>query len=131
MVAFDGATIADTTRAKRVLETSHPPVHSISLEEVRTEFLARAGDSSFCEWKVRVGHDSAEVEGKRSGNAAWFYAAPTPVFAAIRDDVALCPSRAGACKVDGVRSKAGDFYGRRIIEEIVGPLAGGPGTRGR
>jgi uncharacterized protein (DUF427 family) len=35
-VVFGGVTLAYTTRAKRVLETSHPPVYYIPPEDVRT-----------------------------------------------------------------------------------------------
>jgi uncharacterized protein (DUF427 family) len=35
-VVFGGITLAYTTRAKRVLETSHPPVYYIPPEDVRT-----------------------------------------------------------------------------------------------
>ena len=34
-VVFGGITLAYTTRAKRVLETSHPPVYYIPPEDVR------------------------------------------------------------------------------------------------
>ena len=33
-VVLGGAVIADTTRAHRVLETSHPPVYYVPLEDV-------------------------------------------------------------------------------------------------
>src|SRR4029077_2932528 len=38
-VRFNGVTIADTRRAKRILETSHPPVYYIPPDDVRMEFL--------------------------------------------------------------------------------------------
>ena len=132
MVVFNGVTIADTTRAKRVLETSHPPVYYVPPDDVRSDLMTRTDDSSFCEWKGRAGYYTLEVEGRRSENAAWFYASPTAAFAAIRDHVAFYPSRVDACYVDGerVRSQEGDFYGGWITDEIVGPFKGGPGTWG-
>ncbi len=36
-VVFNGETIADTRRAFRVLETSHPPVYYIPLDDIRME----------------------------------------------------------------------------------------------
>src|SRR5215203_5954653 len=54
-VVFGGVTLAYTTRAKRVLETSHPPVYYIPPEDIRMEHLKPAGGvsggASFCEWK--------------------------------------------------------------------------------
>ena len=53
-VVFGGVTLAYTTRAKRVLETSHPPVYYIPPEDVRMEHLEPSVGSSHCEWKGRV-----------------------------------------------------------------------------
>ena len=50
-VVFNEVTLAYTTRAKRVLETSHPPVYYIPPEDIRTEHLTLADGTSFCEWK--------------------------------------------------------------------------------
>lgn len=38
-VIFNGVVIAETRRALRVLETSHPPVYYIPPEDVRMEYL--------------------------------------------------------------------------------------------
>jgi uncharacterized protein (DUF427 family) len=131
-VVFDGETVADTTRAKRVLETSHPPVYYVPLDDVRGEFLVRTARSSFCEWKGRAGYYTVRVGDREAPDAAWFYPEPTPAFEPIRNYVAFYPSRMDACYVDDerVRSQEGDFYGGWITGEIVGPFKGGPGTRG-
>ena len=42
-VVFGGVTLAYTTRAKRVLETSHPPVYYIPPEDIRMEHLETLG----------------------------------------------------------------------------------------
>ena len=67
-VVFAGETIADTTRAWRLLETSHPPSYYIPPEDVRQDLLAPAAGRSFCEykgassyWTVRAGGRSAPV----------------------------------------------------------------------
>ncbi|MBL8157712.1 MAG: DUF427 domain-containing protein, partial [Anaerolineae bacterium] len=57
-VEFNGVTIADTMRAVRVLETSHPPVYYIPPEDIRMEFLQTSPRTSFCEWKGRAGYYS-------------------------------------------------------------------------
>ena len=51
VVEFGGVTIADTTRAVRVLETSHPPTFYLPLDDVRRDLLRLADGASFCEWK--------------------------------------------------------------------------------
>ena len=38
-------------RARRVLETSHPPVYYVLPEDVRMEHLTPSDAASLCEWK--------------------------------------------------------------------------------
>jgi hypothetical protein len=49
MVEFAGVTVADSTRAPRVLETSHPPSYYIPREDVRMELLSPSDGLSWCE----------------------------------------------------------------------------------
>jgi uncharacterized protein (DUF427 family) len=131
-VVFGGVTLAYTTRAKRVLETSHPPVYYVPLEDIRMEHLEPAGGGSFCEWKGVAGYYDVVADERREGRAAWYYPDPVPAYAALKDHVAFYPSRMDACWVDGekVEAQEGDFYGGWITRDIVGPFKGAPGTRG-
>src|SRR3712207_7829949 len=47
-VVFGDVTLAYTTRAKRVLETSHPPVYYIPPEDIRMEHLRPSAGTSYC-----------------------------------------------------------------------------------
>src|SRR5579883_875272 len=69
-IIFNGVTIADTHRAKRVLETSHPPVYYIPPEDIRQEYLIKRSRSSYCEWKGRGAYYSLEVGNKRVDDVA-------------------------------------------------------------
>ena len=131
-IVFSGEIIAETTRAFRVLETSHPPVYYFPSEDVRLELLSKAVGASFCEWKGAANYYDLQVGKKSVKNAAWFYPHPTESFAAIKDHLAFYPSKMDACYVDDelVQSQAGDFYGGWITSEIVGPFKGGAGTWG-
>lgn len=131
-VVFNGEVIADTRRARRVLETSHPPGYYIPPEDIKMEYLRPTGRQSWCEWKGRAGYYTVDVAGKQSPDAAWTYADPTAGFEAIKNHVAFYPGRMDACFLDGERVQAqpGDFYGGWITSHIVGPFKGGPGTRG-
>ncbi len=131
-VVLGGEIIADTTRAKRVLETSHPPVYYIPIEDVREGVLVPSSGSSFCEWKGRAAYYSAMTAGRVVENAAWYYPDPTPAFESIRNSVAFYPSRVDACFVgdEQVTPQDGDFYGGWITKAIVGPFKGGAGTWG-
>lgn len=131
-VRFGGETVADTTRAKRVLETSHPPVYYVPPEDIRAEFLRPAEGGSWCEWKGRASYYDVAVGDRVAEKAAWYYPDPTPPFGDLKRYVAFYPSKMEACFVGGerVRAQEGDFYGGWVTPEIVGPFKGGPGTWG-
>ena len=131
-VIFNGVTIADTHRAKRVLETSHPPVYYIPPDDIKMEYLSMTRRATVCEFKGRAGYYSVTVGDKTVLNGAWFYPSPTPAFAGIKDYVAFYPGKMDTCLVDDeqVHAQPGDFYGGWITGDIVGPFKGDPGTEG-
>lgn len=131
-VILNGVAIADTRQAKRVLETSHPPVYYIPPSDIKMEHLVLTPRSSFCEWKGVAGYYTVVVGDKQVQNPAWFYPNPTLEFASIKDYVAFYPHLMDACYVDGeqVQPQPGDFYGGWITSDIVGPFKGALGTWG-
>ena len=131
-VVFGGVTLAYTARAKRVLETSHPPVYYIPPEDIRTEYLTLARGTSFCEWKGAARYYDVSTEERMERRAAWFYPDPVPAYRDLKHYVAFYPSLMDACWVGGekVRAQEGDFYGGWITSDIVGPFKGGSGTWG-
>jgi uncharacterized protein (DUF427 family) len=131
-VIFNGITIADTTGAKRMLETSHPPVYYIPREDIRMEHVRAAAGTSFCEWKGRAEYFDLVVGTRTEPRVAWGYANPTPAFAGIRGHLAFYAAPMDACYVDGERvtPQPGGFYGGWITHDIVGPFKGVPGTSG-
>ncbi|GAB4529970.1 MAG: DUF427 domain-containing protein [Pleurocapsa sp.] len=132
-VVFNGVTIAQSDRAYRILETSHPPVYYIPPEDIDREYLKPGTASrSFCEWKGFADYYTVVVGDKQAVNAGWYYSQPNAVYGAIKNYVAFYPSKMDACYVDGeqVQSQPGDFYGGWITRDIVGPFKGEPGTWG-
>lgn len=131
-IVFNGVTIADTRRAVRVLETSHPPNYYIPMADIRSEYLAEAAGSSICEWKGRARYYDVVVGDRRAGRAGWSYPSPNPGFEAIRGCVAFYAGPMDACTVDGeaVQPQPGGFYGGWITGDVVGPFKGEPGTMG-
>lgn len=126
-----GELIADTTRARRVLETSHPPGFYLPPDDVATRSLVATGATSTCEWKGEATYYDVVAGGDRSEAAAWTYFDPTPAFLEIAGFVAFYP-RLVDCTVDGtaVKPQPGAFYGGWVTPEIVGPFKGEPGTEG-
>lgn len=129
---FDGERIADSRRAWRVLETSHPPVYYLPPDDIVPGVLRPTDGTSFCEWKGTAAYFDV-VHGDRAvPNAAWAYPRPTSAFAPIADHVAVYPALMESCWVDGVlvAPQPGGFYGGWITPDIVGPFKGEPETWG-
>jgi uncharacterized protein (DUF427 family) len=131
-VYFNGVKIADTMRAYRVLETSHPPVYYIPPEDVRMEHLQRSEQATFCEWKGTASYYTITVAERTVPNGAWSYLDPSPDFRDIAGYVAFYPALADECRVDGevVVPQPSGFYGGWITDDIKGPFKGAPGTVG-
>ena len=131
-VVLGRSVIADTTRAHRVLETSHPPVYYVPREDVAPGSLEPSRSrETFCEWKgVASYFDAIGGDGRRIERAAWTYHDPSPGFEAIRDAVAFYPGLMDECTLDGeqVEAQESGFYGGWITSEIVGPFKGDHGV---
>jgi uncharacterized protein (DUF427 family) len=131
-VVFNDTVIADSRRAQRVLETSHPPTYYIPREDVQMDYLQPSTRATYCEWKGRATYFTIIVGDHKARDAAWSYPEPKPRYAGLQDHLAFYPSRMDACYVDDeqVEAQPGDFYGGWITSDVVGPFKGGPGTWG-
>jgi uncharacterized protein (DUF427 family) len=131
-VVLGGVTFADTRRALRVLETSHPPVYYIPPDDVRGEYLSPATLHTWCEFKGMASYVDAQVGDRIVHDAARCYHTPSPGYEDLADYLAFYPGKMDACFVDGerVQSQESDFCGGWLTSEIEGPFRGGRGTRG-
>ena len=131
-VIFGGVTIVDSTRALRVLETSHPPTYYVPLDGVVREHLEAAEGSSYCEWKGAASYFDIVSQGRRARKAAWTYRRPDAPYTSLRDHAAFYAEPMDACYVDDelVIPQPGNFYGGWVTHDIVGPFKGAPGTSG-
>ncbi|MFO8065800.1 MAG: DUF427 domain-containing protein [Spirochaetota bacterium] len=131
-VTLGGKTIADTTRALRVLETSHPPTYYIPRSDIVEGALEPTRGSSFCEYKGRASYFDVVSGDTRARAAAWIYPSPTAAYQELADAVAFYPGLMEACFVDGeqIDAQAGSYYGGWITSNITGPFKGAPGTGG-
>ena len=126
-------TLADTTRAWRVLETSHPPVYYVPSKDVRMDLLTRnPSGTSFCEWKGAAVYYDVVAGSDLVSRVAFSYEDPTSAFEPIAGHVAFYAGRLDRCTVDGetVRPQPGSFYAGWITDDVVGPFKGEPGTQG-
>lgn len=129
VVKWREATIAETARSVRVLETASPPTFYLPPEDVRVGLLQKALGRSICEWKGRACYWSIVVGENRLDSAAWSYEEPFAGFAKIAGYFSFYPAVL-ECYVNGsrVEPQRGGLYGGWITREVVGPFKGEPGT---
>ena len=131
-IIFNNELIADTHRAKRILETSHPPNYYIPLDNIKTEYLTPSAHSTYCEWKGRARYYTLQVGNHQAINVAWDYPQISPTYAELQGYVSFYPAPMDACYVNNekVQPQPGSFYAGWITSDIVGPFKGGPGSWG-
>ena len=119
-VVFQGVTIAETVHAKRVLQTGHPPVYYIPMDDVRMEYMVKTKRTSTCEWKGEAIYFDVQVHGKSAPGAGWSYPNPSARYEEIKDHIAFYPRPMDACYVDGERvtPEPGDYFGGWITSDI-------------
>ena len=132
VVELGGRVLADTQRAVRVCETSHPPVFYVPRDDVAPGVLERGGGGSWCEWKGAATYWDVVLDGRRWAGIAWSYEDPSPGYEHLRGAVAFYPAAVDRALVDGeqARPQPGGFYGGWITDDVVGPFKGAPGTLG-
>ena len=130
-IVHRGEVVADTRRAVRTLETSHPPTYYVPREDVTEGALRPTSRRSMCEWKGQAVYFDVLAAGDVFAEAAWSYPAPTPALSPLAGHVAFYAAPFDACFVDGERvtPQPGGFYGGWITSHEAGPFKGVPGSR--
>jgi uncharacterized protein (DUF427 family) len=95
-VTFNGRTVADTTRALVMQETTHKPVFYIPREDADMSAFERTAHSTHCPYKGDASYYSITVGDKTSENAIWSYETPFPAMADIAGRLAFYASRVDA-----------------------------------
>ncbi|MGD1899108.1 MAG: DUF427 domain-containing protein [Phormidesmis sp.] len=131
-IIFNNELIADTRKAKRILETSHPPNYYIPLNDIQTQYLEPSAHASYCEWKGVASYYSLQVGERQAKDVAWTYPNISAAYEELIGYVGFYPGPMDACYIDEeiVQPQAGSFYAGWITQDIVGPFKGGPGTLG-
>jgi uncharacterized protein (DUF427 family) len=119
-----GKLLAETRRALRVLETSHPPSYYIPPADVKLDRLEPGRGRTLCEWKGFARYYTVLAGTRRIPNAAWYYPSPWQGYEILKDHIAFYPKLMDACYVDGeqVVPEPGSYYGGWITRDIVGPF---------
>ena len=76
-VEFNGARIADSSRALVLHETRLPPAYYFPPDDVAMEHLVATPHRTFCEWKGQAHYYTVAVGDLEAPDAVWSYSAPT------------------------------------------------------
>ena len=125
------ALVADTTRAWRVLETSHPPTWYIPPRRFRRGGCARRGGRArHCEWKGAATYWDVVTPTAVWPRAVWSYETPDPRFADIAGSWPVT-RRSWTARSTANASTAGGRLLRRLDHLRRGrPVQGRPGQLG-
>ena len=131
-IIFNGVVIALTTKAYRILETSHPPTYYIPLQDIKSDYLIESSAISFCEWKGQAKYYDLQVKDKLAKKVCWYYPEPSKKYKKIKNFVAFYAEPMDACYVgsEKVMPQSGNFYGGWITSNLIGPFKGIPGSMG-
>lgn len=77
-VEIDGVTVADTTNAAFLFETSLPTRYYIPKTDVRFDLLTPTDHATACPYKGTARYWSVEIEGNVHADIAWGYDTPLP-----------------------------------------------------
>eukprot|EP00470_Lotharella_oceanica_P015823 CAMPEP_0170181634 /NCGR_PEP_ID=MMETSP0040_2-20121228/25624_1 /TAXON_ID=641309 /ORGANISM="Lotharella oceanica, Strain CCMP622" /LENGTH=235 /DNA_ID=CAMNT_0010426753 /DNA_START=41 /DNA_END=745 /DNA_ORIENTATION=- len=119
--------IAETERAWRMMETSHPPTWYIPKEDINMKYLKPSqAMQTTCEFKGQAMYYDVEADGKTVKMTGWSYPRPADDQKQIKDKFAFYINRGLEAWVDGKKAKPqeGDFYGGWITADVVGPFKG-------
>ncbi|GAC1581492.1 MAG: DUF427 domain-containing protein [Candidatus Dormibacteria bacterium] len=132
-VTLGGETLADSSHALRVLETSHPPTIYVPPGDVAMRWLRESAERpTLCEFKGTARYLDAVIGDRVVAAVAWTYPNPTDGYAILRDHLAFYADRVDAAWLgeERVDAQESGFYGGWVTSQVTGPFKGPPGTLG-
>jgi uncharacterized protein (DUF427 family) len=93
VVTLGERTVADSTRALTLQESTYPAVQYVPIEDVDPAVLARTDHATYCPYKGDAGYFSIRLGDQVLDNAVWTYEQPYDAVAEIKEYVAFYPDR--------------------------------------
>ncbi len=93
VVTSGDATIADTTDALRLQESTYPPVYYLPPDAVNWEVLQRTDTHTYCPYKGEASYYSVHTSEGTIEDAVWTYEDPYPAVSQIARHLAFYPDR--------------------------------------
>jgi uncharacterized protein (DUF427 family) len=82
-VGLDGVTLAESSNALFLLETTLRTRYYLPPTSVKWEYLVQSDTASLCPYKGRANYYHVQVNGKTYRDAVWYYRYPTPESAPV------------------------------------------------
>jgi uncharacterized protein (DUF427 family) len=92
-VRVDGVTVADTTDALTLQESTYPPVYYLPLDDVDQSLLRRTEHTTHCPYKGDASYYSVVTADRELDNVIWTYETPYPAVEPIAKRVAFYTNR--------------------------------------
>lgn len=93
VVKVGGTTIADTTSALILRESTYPAVQYVPRADADMSLLERTDNSTYCPYKGDASYYSINADGTSLANVVWTYEQPRDAVAAIKDHLAFYTDR--------------------------------------
>ncbi len=92
-VVYRGKTIAESSDALVMSETTYAPVYYFPRADVKMNMLERTAHNSWCPYKGEASYFSIADGDERIENAIWSYETPFDAVADIRERLAFYPNK--------------------------------------
>ena len=124
-VEFNGAWIADSTRAVILHETRLSPAFYFPPQDVRTDFLEKTAHRTHCPFKGDASYWTLKVGGEAAENAVWSYEEPYEDAVPVKGYLSFYPSRVSAIydgddEIPHLDQGAASMHANRIAGWLLG-----------
>jgi adenylate cyclase len=99
-VLFNGVPVADSARAKVLIEGRLPPAYYFPRADVRMDLLRATAHRTYCPFRGNASHFTVTAGSRSAENSAWSYETPYDEAGAIKGYVAFYAERMDAISVE-------------------------------
>jgi len=99
-VLFGGVPVADSARAKVLIEGRLPPAYYFPRADVRMDLLRATAHRTYCPFRGNASHFTVTVGNRSAENSAWSYETPYEEAGAIKGYVAFYAERMDAISIE-------------------------------
>jgi adenylate cyclase len=118
-IEFNGARIADSSRALVLHETRLPPAYYFPAEDVRMDLLDKTGHTTHCPFKGNASYWSVKVGDRVAENAVWAYEEPYRDAEPIRGYLSFYRDKVSLVHEGGEETEIESVHGNPLASWLV------------